>query len=233
MLTIVPKPVLPFNREKAIAVGAGKWYTLCREEPCRKCEAPPVAGHEGGAVKALLLVVGAFFASAAFARQIVVPTLPVSPFADTEVSTNVVIHGSRVALMCGTCGFISSWRGRPRTTLKSRLVVTRTRTASLTFRRSRLFTAGAAVATSSRTSAHGRGLKRPPLHRHCVESLTFSCIATSISCREALPRRVAGNRLLQLFPPRLLRHGFSGTNGTWCASSGAVRERCPSGYDVT
>ena len=46
-------------------------------------------------MKALLLVAGAFFASAAFARQIVIPTLPVSPFADTEVSTNVVIHGSR------------------------------------------------------------------------------------------------------------------------------------------
>ena len=96
MLTIVPKPVLPFNREKAVAVGAGKWYTLCREEPGRKCEAPSVAWREGGAVKALLLVAGAFFASAAFARQIVVPTLPVSPFADTEVSTNVVIHGGRV-----------------------------------------------------------------------------------------------------------------------------------------
>ena len=46
-------------------------------------------------MKALLLVVGAFFASAAFARQIVVPTQPVSPFADTEASTNVVIHECR------------------------------------------------------------------------------------------------------------------------------------------
>ncbi len=54
-----------------------------------------MAGREGGAVKTLLIVTGAFFASAAFARQIVIPTLPVSPFVDTEVSTNVVIHGSR------------------------------------------------------------------------------------------------------------------------------------------
>ena len=46
-------------------------------------------------MKARLLVVGAFFASAAFARRIVVPTMPVSPFADTEVSTNVVIHEGR------------------------------------------------------------------------------------------------------------------------------------------
>ena len=46
-------------------------------------------------MKTLLIVTGAFFASAAFARQIVIPTLPVSPFADTEVATNVVIHGSR------------------------------------------------------------------------------------------------------------------------------------------
>ena len=46
-------------------------------------------------MKALLLVAGVFFASAAFARQIVIPTLPVSPFADTEVATNVVIHESR------------------------------------------------------------------------------------------------------------------------------------------
>ena len=46
-------------------------------------------------MKTLLLLVGAFFAAAAFARQIVIPTLPVSPFVDTEVSTNVVIHESR------------------------------------------------------------------------------------------------------------------------------------------
>jgi len=80
------RPVLPFKREKAVAVGAWKWYTLSREEPCRKREASLVAGCEGGAVKTLLLVVGAFFAAAAFARQIVIPTLPVSPFADTEAS---------------------------------------------------------------------------------------------------------------------------------------------------
>ena len=87
------RPVM--KHEKAIAARARKWYTFCREEPSWKREAPPVAGREGGAVKTLLLVVGAFFASAAFARQIVIPTLPVSPFADTEVSTNVVIHESR------------------------------------------------------------------------------------------------------------------------------------------
>ena len=46
-------------------------------------------------MKALLLVAGVFFASAAFARQIVIPALPVSLFADTEVSTNVVIHEGR------------------------------------------------------------------------------------------------------------------------------------------
>ena len=46
-------------------------------------------------MKTLLLVAGAFFASAAFARQIVIPALPVSSFADTEVSTNVVIHEGR------------------------------------------------------------------------------------------------------------------------------------------
>ena len=87
------RPVM--KHEKAIAVRARKWYTFCREEPSWKREAPPVAGREGGAVKTLLLVVGAFFVTAAFARQIVIPTLPVSPFADTEVATNVVIHGSR------------------------------------------------------------------------------------------------------------------------------------------
>ena len=88
-------PFKRFKYEKTIAAGTRKWYTLSREEPCRKREASLVAGREGGAVKALLLVAGAFLASAAFARQIVIPTLPVSPFADTEVSTNVVIHGSR------------------------------------------------------------------------------------------------------------------------------------------
>ena len=55
----------------------------------------PMAGRKGGAVKALLFVWFTFAVSAAFARQIVIPTLPVSPFADTEVSTNVVIHESR------------------------------------------------------------------------------------------------------------------------------------------
>ena len=88
-------PFKRFKHKNPIAAGTRKWYTFCREEPSRKREAPPVAGREGGAVKTLLLVVGAFFASAAFARQIVIPTLPVSPFADTEVSTNVVIHESR------------------------------------------------------------------------------------------------------------------------------------------
>ena len=39
------------EREKAVAVGAGKWYTLCREEPCRKREAPlfAVRNHVGNA----------------------------------------------------------------------------------------------------------------------------------------------------------------------------------------
>ena len=41
------------------------------------------------------LVVAAGVSCAAFARQIVIPALPVSPFADTEVSTNVVIHEGR------------------------------------------------------------------------------------------------------------------------------------------
>ena len=46
-------------------------------------------------MKTLLLVVGIFFMAAAFAKQIIIQTQPVSPFADTEVSTNVVIHESR------------------------------------------------------------------------------------------------------------------------------------------
>ena len=88
-------PFKRFKHTNPIAAGTRKWSTLSREEPCRKREVPPVSGCEGGAVKTLLLVAGAFFASAAFARQIVIPTLPVSSFADTEVSTNVVIHEGR------------------------------------------------------------------------------------------------------------------------------------------
>ena len=42
---------------------------------------------------ALMVAVGA--SCTAVARRITVPTQPVSPFADTEVSTNVVIHESR------------------------------------------------------------------------------------------------------------------------------------------
>jgi hypothetical protein len=41
----------------------------------------------------LMVAVGA--SCTAVARRIIVPTQPVSPFADTEVSTNVVIHESR------------------------------------------------------------------------------------------------------------------------------------------
>ena len=44
-------------------------------------------------VSLLLVVVAAFFS--AFARIINVPTQPVSPYADTEVSTNVVIQTGR------------------------------------------------------------------------------------------------------------------------------------------
>ena len=46
-------------------------------------------------VVALALVGAAGTTLSAHARQIVIPTLPMSPFADTEVSTNVVIHESR------------------------------------------------------------------------------------------------------------------------------------------
>ncbi len=194
-------------------VKTGQWYTLSREEPCRKREASLEAGREGGAVKALLLVAGVFFASAAFARQIVIPTLPVSPFADTEVSTNVVIHGSRTDVRDVRIHF--QLEGTPTNNLEV------------------AFGCDANTATSSRTSAHGRGLKRLPLRRHCAESSTFSCITTNTSSREALPRRAAVNRLSSLFPPRLHRHGSSGMNGTWCASSGVVRERSPSGCGAT
>lgn len=43
----------------------------------------------------LALVVAVGISCTAVARRIIVPTQPVSPFADTEVSTNVVIHESR------------------------------------------------------------------------------------------------------------------------------------------
>ncbi len=46
-------------------------------------------------VVALALLGAAGAALSAFARPIVITTLPMSPFADTEVSTNVVIHESR------------------------------------------------------------------------------------------------------------------------------------------
>ena len=46
-------------------------------------------------VVTLALVGAAGTTLSAHARQIVIPTLPMSPFADTEVSTNVVIHESR------------------------------------------------------------------------------------------------------------------------------------------
>ena len=46
-------------------------------------------------MRAILLAWCVAFAAAASARTILVPTQPVSPFADTEVSTNIVLHASR------------------------------------------------------------------------------------------------------------------------------------------
>ena len=43
----------------------------------------------------LVAAVIAFLPLAAFAKPIVVPSLPVSPYADTEVSTNVVFNTTR------------------------------------------------------------------------------------------------------------------------------------------
>lgn len=46
-------------------------------------------------VSALIAVAAIFMAAAASARTILVPAQPVSEFADTEVSTNIVLHASR------------------------------------------------------------------------------------------------------------------------------------------
>ena len=46
-------------------------------------------------MRAVLLAWCVAFAAAASARTILVPTQPVSPFADTEVSTNIALHASR------------------------------------------------------------------------------------------------------------------------------------------
>ena len=46
-------------------------------------------------MRAILLAWCVAFAAAASARTILVPTQPVSPFADTEVSTNIALHASR------------------------------------------------------------------------------------------------------------------------------------------
>ena len=46
-------------------------------------------------VRALIASAAIFVAAAASARTILVPAQPVSPFADTEVSTNIVLHASR------------------------------------------------------------------------------------------------------------------------------------------
>ena len=45
--------------------------------------------------KSILAMFVAGFCVSAFARPINIPTQPVSPYADTEVSTNIVIHPSR------------------------------------------------------------------------------------------------------------------------------------------
>ena len=56
---------------------------------------PAVGTYARGIGGFLLCLVIASAAAIAFARAINIPTQPVSPFADTEVVTNVVIHANR------------------------------------------------------------------------------------------------------------------------------------------
>lgn len=66
-----------------VATLSGNWYAICMT-------------FRGATIRALLLAVLMSAGFAAFAgRSIVVPAFPTSIFADTEVSTNIVLHGRR------------------------------------------------------------------------------------------------------------------------------------------
>lgn len=66
-----------------VATAGENWYAICMT-------------FRGTTIRALLFAVVLSAGFAAFAgRSIVVPTFPTSVFADTEVSTNIVLHGRR------------------------------------------------------------------------------------------------------------------------------------------
>ena len=66
-----------------VATSGENWYAICMT-------------FRGATIRALLLAVLMSAGFAAFAgRSIVVPAFPTSIFADTEVSTNIVLHGCR------------------------------------------------------------------------------------------------------------------------------------------
>ena len=66
-----------------VATAGGNWYAICMT-------------FRGATIRALLHAVLMSAGFSAFAgRNIVVPAFPTSFFADTEVSTNIVLHGCR------------------------------------------------------------------------------------------------------------------------------------------
>ena len=95
--------------------------------------------------------------SAAFARTIVVPPQPVSPYADTEVSTNCVLHRSRIDARTFDVHF--QFEGTPTNNLEVAFGRDSKRTAFSTSRKSTRPMAGAGGAISSRTSGRGKGSK--------------------------------------------------------------------------
>ena len=168
---------------------------------------------------------------AALARTILVPTQPVSPYLDTEVSTNFALHAGRT----DTWGF----------DLRIQIAGTPTNDLEVAFGVD-ANTNGVLEVEEIETVYGWRG------GRYFVENVSgwdrieteaatnALCSVLEVSLQNsssAVPRRFAQRaaerrRSLPWRPHRLLL-GSSGASGTWCASCGAARGSRRSGFAAT
>lgn len=151
-------------------------------------------------MRSLALLLFALTGSA-FARTIVVPTQPVSPYADTEVSTNIVMHTSRTDTR--------------EVSIHIQLAGTPTNELEIAFGRD-VNTNGVLEAQETETVYGWRGSrsKRPVWrYRHPVEEQRGTCaeaFSGHLRGRDGL-RRIGDSPSAELALPRGMGHGQSNT----------------------
>ena len=178
-------------------------------------------------VVTLALVGAAGTTLSAHARQNVIPTLPMSPFADTEVSTNVVIHESRTDMR----------------DVKIRLQLDGTPTNNLEIAFGCDANTNGVLDVSEIETVYGWRAGRYFVENVRAGERIEAETAVNALCGvldvhlehgpDFAPRRFTATCGGETVPPRLPQRGSSGANGTWRASSGAARERRPSGFGAT